>query len=132
MGDPLEEVYRWLACPRTLARYRDIVEDVVRVETASGVLAKIRVLFSDGSFLDIYWSPRGRYSLYYERRHVDGTVYRHDNAPHKRHRSIPTFPRHFHYQREDNVVESRIPEDPVDAVREFLEFIRTIIRRQKP
>ncbi len=127
MGDPLEEIHRWLT-REGLVKHHDIIVDVVRVEQPPGVLVKIRVLFRDGSFLDIYWDSRGRYSLHYERRHIDGHVYRHDNAPHYRHRHVKTWPRHYHQGSEDNVVESNLPQDPVKAVDTFLNEIRRIIR----
>ena len=65
--DVLETIYNYLI---TIAskRYRDIIREVVKVELASEVVEKIRVIFVDNSFLDIYWSSSGRYSLHYERR----------------------------------------------------------------
>jgi len=86
----------------------------------SNILVKIRVIMVDGSFLDIYRSPSGRYSLHYERRHIDGRVYRHDNAPHPKHRHVKTFPKHYHNGSEEHVVESQLPNEPLRAVEEFL------------
>ena len=125
--DVLETIYNYLI---TIAskRYRDIIREVVKVELASGVVEKIRVIFVDNSFLDIYWSSSGRYSLHYERRHINGTLYRHDNAPHEKHRHIRTFPKHFHKGSEDNVGESHLPEDPIKAVEHFLRFILNLMR----
>ncbi len=81
--DILEAIYDYLT---TIAskKYGDTIREVTKVELASGVIVKVRVVFVDGSFLDVYWSSSGRYSLHYERRHIDGTVYRHDNAPHEK------------------------------------------------
>jgi len=93
--DILEAIYDYLTTT-ALKKYGDIIREVTKVELASGVIVKVRVVFVDGSFLDVYWSSSGRYSLHYERRHIDGTVYRHDNAPHEKHRYIKTFPKHFH------------------------------------
>ena len=126
--EPLREIYDWLV-EQGAVEFGDIVEDVVPVEPVPGLMVKVRVVFVDGSFLDIYWSPGGRYSLHYERRHIDGTLYRHDNAPHEKHRHIKTFPRHYHEGSEDNVTESHLPSDPVDAVREFLNTIRILVKR---
>ena len=126
--EPLREIYDWLVRAGAV-EFGDIVEDVVPVEPVPGLMVKVRVLFTDGSFLDIYWSPSGRYSLHYERRHIDGTLYRHDNAPHEKHRHIKTFPRHYHEGSEDNVRESHLPSDPVEAVREFLKTIRLLLKR---
>ena len=79
--DVLETIYRYLITV-TSKKYRDFIHEVAKVELASGVVVKMRVIFVDGDFLDIYWSPTGRYSLHYERRHIDGTIYRLNNAPH--------------------------------------------------
>jgi len=124
--DVLEAIYSYLVAV-ALKRYRDFIREVVKVELASGVVMKVRVIFIDNSFLDIYWSPSGRYSLHYERRHIDGTVYRHDNAPHEKHQHIRTFPKHFHRGSEDIVEESHISEDPIKAVEHFLKFIVDLI-----
>jgi hypothetical protein len=86
---------------------------------------KIRVFLVDGSYIDFWWSTQipGRYSYHWERRHIDGTVYRHDNMPHARWTHIKTFPKHFHNGSDDKANESRINDDPVAAVKEFLEFV---------
>ncbi len=44
-----------------------MIDDAKEIRAPSGTLTKIRVFFVDGSFLDIYWSASGRYSLHYER-----------------------------------------------------------------
>jgi len=58
---------------------------------------ELRIIFTDGSFVDVWFSLKltGRYSYHWERRAVDGTIYRHDNAPHKRWLSVATFPNIF-------------------------------------
>ncbi len=111
-----------------MKEFNDIISELIRFELLSSILVKIRVIMIDGSFLDIYWSPSGRYSLHYERRHIDGRLYRHDNAPHHRHSHIKAFPKHYHNSGEDNVIESWLPEEPVKAVEEFLKTIRKIVK----
>ena len=128
--DVLETIYGYLMTVAS-KKYRDSIREVAKVELASGVVEKVRVVFVDSSFLDIYWSPSGRYSLHYERRHVNGTVYRHDNAPHKKHQHVRTFPKHFHRGSEDRVEESYLPEDPIEAVEYFLIFILNLIRAKQ-
>ena len=53
------------------------------------------------------------------------TSYRHDNAPHKRWRHIKTFPKHFHNgsEADEDGKESYISEDPLEGIRDFLNFI---------
>jgi hypothetical protein len=110
-------------------RLREVAEvefaDIV-VEAFVPDVNELRVILTDGSFVDIWFSLKlaGRYSYHWERRAVDGTIYRHDNAPHKRWQSVATFPKHFHNANETNVVESYLSEVPEKALREFLSFVR--------
>ncbi len=84
----------------------------------------------DGSFIDVWYSLKlpDRYSYHWERRAVDGTIYRHDNAPHRRWESVSTFPKHFHNQSEYAVEESHLSEIPEAALRQFLHFAREKMR----
>ncbi|GFP23416.1 hypothetical protein HKBW3S09_00883 [Candidatus Hakubella thermalkaliphila] len=110
-------------------RLREIAElecaDIVVEAFVPGV-NEVRVILTDGSFVDIWFSLKlaDRYSYYRERRAVDGTIYRQDNALHKRWQSVATFPKHFHIASETNVVESHRSEVPEEALREFLTFVR--------
>lgn len=91
---------------------------------------ELRILLVDGSFIDVWHSLKlsGRYSYHWERRAIDGTIYRHDNAPHFRWRDVSTFPRHFHDGDELTVVESHLSEDPEAAIHAFLTFARIRLR----
>ena len=124
----IERIYRWLL-EEGLEEFSDIIDDLELIKMPSGAPVKIRVMMVDGSFLEIYWSESGKYSLHYDRRHLDGTIYRHDNAPHHKH--VKTFPKHYHKGKEDLVVESYLPDDPVEAVRSFLKEIREIIKSSR-
>jgi len=101
--------------------FEDIVENAVITD-----LNQLRIFLKEGSFVDVWFSLKlkGRYSYHWERRMIDGSIYRHDNAPHKKWKKIRTFPKHFHNGSEDNVVESEISEIPEEGLREFLEFVR--------
>ena len=102
-------------------KFADIVENAIITD-----LNQLRIFLKEGSFIDVWFSLKlkGRYSYHWERRMIDGSIYRHDNAPHKKWEKIKTFPKHFHNGSEDNVVESEISEVPEKALREFLEFAR--------
>jgi len=112
-----------------IQRLREIAElefsDIV-VEALIPDVNELRVILTDGSFVDIWFSLKlaGRYSYHWERQAIDGTIYRHDNAPHKRWQSVATFPKHFHNASDTNVVESYLSEVPEEALREFLTFVR--------
>ena len=93
-------------------------------------LNELRIIVTDGSFVDVWFSLKlpGRYSYHWERRAIDGKIYRHDNAPHKRWQAVTTFPRHFHNGSETDVSESHISEIPEEALREFLTFVQGKMR----
>jgi hypothetical protein len=91
------------------------------------ILSKVCYGFSlpDDSFIDVWFSEKrkGVYAYHWERRIVDGTIYRHDNLPDREARKLETFPRHFHEGSEENIRESRINENPEQAIRQFLTFV---------
>lgn len=93
-------------------------------------LNELRLVLIDGSFVDAWFSLKlaGRYSYHWERRAIDGTIYRHDNAPHTNWQSVATFPHHFHDGSEGNVVESHLSDSPEQALRQFLAFARERLR----
>lgn len=106
--------------------FSDIVEDVI-VD-----LNELRIMLIDGSFIDVWFSLKltGRYSYHWERRFIDGSVYRHDNAPHLRWKDISTFPKHFHNGSEDIVISSHISDNPELALKEFLGFVSKHVKKE--
>jgi hypothetical protein len=104
--------------------FSGIVMDVYRID------GKLRVLLNDESYLDFWWSEvqEGRFAHHWNRRHVDGTIHRHDNSPHRKWQHIATFPQHYHREREDSVAASFLPAEPQAAVRAFLTFCQGVIR----
>ncbi len=121
---PTLTIYRTL---RTIAlnEFADLVVKAQIVSLSTGDPLKLRLDIVDGSLLDVFISVSGRYSYHWERRLTGkGDIYRHDNAPHRRWRRVTTFPKHFHDGNENNVVESHISNNPEDAMREFLTFVR--------
>ncbi len=121
---PISTIYRALRAI-ALNEFADIVVTAQIVSLPTGDPLKLRLDIVDGSLLDVFISVSGRYSYHWERRLTSmGDLYRHDNAPHDRWRHVATFPKHFHNGSESNVVESHINDDPEDAMREFLTFVR--------
>jgi len=106
--------------------FSDIVEDVI-VD-----LNELRIMLVDGSFIDVWFSLKlkGRYSYHWERRFIDGSIYRHDNAPHLRWKDIPTFPKHFHNGSEDIIISSHISDKPELALKEFLGFVSKHVKKE--
>ncbi|MBN1486329.1 MAG: hypothetical protein JW981_01730 [Anaerolineae bacterium] len=101
--------------------FADIVMEVLTRD-----INEIRIILCDDSFIDIWYSLKltNRYSYHWERKAIDGTIYRHDNAPHQRWQNVDTFPSHFHNGNESQVIPSYISLEPEKALREFLEFAR--------
>ena len=87
---------------------------------------KLRVFAKDGSFVDVWFSLKvpDRFSYHWERRHFDGTMYRHDNFPDINWQRISTYPKHFHNGSQNVVDESNIDDDPGAGLRQFMELVR--------
>ena len=90
----------------------------------AGRIRKLRLYFIDNTFVDIWYSFDGSYSYHWEQRYVRNLIYRHDNAPHRKWKSISTFPKHCHDGTQLNVTESFLPDDPDRAVEEFLYLVK--------
>lgn len=101
--------------------FADIVAEAIIPD-----INELRIIRTDGSFINVWFSLQlqGRYSFHWERRALDGKIYRHDDSPHKRWEVVATFPKHFHDGSEANVSESHISEVPEEALREFRAFVR--------
>lgn len=94
------------------------LETIAQVEFANIVLAielirkrKLRLFLIDSSFVDIFYSPDPQkqfFAYHWERTHIDGTIYRHDNVPDGKWENISSFPKHFHDGYYENVRESDI------------------------
>ena len=86
---------------------------------------KLRLHIVDGSYLDIWFSMKieGRFAYHWERRTIDGSVYRYDNRPHEKLRYMKSFPMHFHDGSDEEIKESEFGEDPKEILRAFLQQI---------
>ncbi|KPA17536.1 hypothetical protein MHK_002250 [Candidatus Magnetomorum sp. HK-1] len=104
--------------------YQELISDGKVIYTDNHTPHKLRINLIDGSIIDIFYSISGKYSYHWERRTINGSLYRHDNAPHSKWRTVNTFPKHFHYKTNTNVIESNINKDPIIAIEEFFEFIK--------
>lgn len=125
---PISATYEQL---RTIAdvEFSDIVVHTEMEVLPTGDPRKLRIHLVDGSFADVFVSVTGRYSYHWQRTQVDGgAIFRHDNAPHASWSHVSTFPKHFHYGREDHVIDSYLSSTPGDALREFCIFIRHVLR----
>lgn len=109
--------------------FGDIVARTETIGRRAGVALKMRVHLVDATIVDVWLSPDlNRYAYHWEQRAVRGLLHRHDNAPD--HPDIPTFPKHFHNGSEEAIEASYIPDEPEQALRSFLTFVRTSLRNQ--
>lgn len=91
---------------------------------------KLRLFIIDGSFVDVWASQRleRRFAYHWERRAIDGRIYRLDNRPHEELKGMRGFPRHFHDGSDSEVKESQFCEEPKEALRQFLKFVREKVK----
>ena len=68
--------------------------------------SKLRIYLKDTSFIDLFLTTKlqtRRFSIHWERRHIDMNIFRLDNTPDKKWKKVKTFPLHFHNGTYDNV-----------------------------
>ena len=123
---PREETYKRLA-EVAITDFSDIVQGTTIVE------GKLRLLITDGSYIDIWLSEKkkGAYAYHWERRAIDGTIFRHNNLPDRDAKKLKTFPKHFHDGREGAVEESELSDLPEEALQSFLQFARQRLKSKK-
>jgi hypothetical protein len=121
---PRENMYSRLA----LIAMRDFADIVTGTKLIEG---KLRILLKDGSYIDTWLSikKKGVYAYHWERIDSDGTIYRYNNLPDKEARKLKSYPHHFHYKTEKNIVESNLSDNPEEAIKDLLKFARNIIDR---
>ena len=118
------KVYKALL-EKCLKEFNDVVENGEVIFSEAFIPLKLRLNIIDGSIIDVFYSNSGKYSYHWERRIIDGKIYRHDNAPDGRWKSIKSFPKHFHIGLQDNVTESYLNDNPLIAIEEFLIFVKS-------
>lgn len=104
--------------------YNEIVEESEIIFSYAGRARKLRIKLIDNTFIDVWFSLGGEYSLHWEQAQVRNIIYRHDNAPHKRWSSVKTFPKHCHDTTQENVIESNLSDKPEETLRVFMSIVR--------
>ncbi|MDD1745778.1 MAG: DUF6516 family protein [Candidatus Methanoperedens sp.] len=88
---------------------------------------KVRLMFVDGSYMDIRYPVDSKYSFHWQREHE---IIRIDTAPH--HRELSTYPAHMHIGKEEDVVEDTVTNmnnSIEENVRNVLGFVRRILEK---
>ncbi|MBI5701144.1 hypothetical protein HZC34_04765 [Candidatus Saganbacteria bacterium] len=102
--------------------YKEIIDHAEFIHKRTIGSAKLRIFIKNHSFLDIWLSESGKYSYHWEDRAQTGKIYRYDNAPDFP--KIKTFPKHIHYGDEKTIKQSSLSDNPQEAIREILKFIK--------
>jgi hypothetical protein len=100
------------------------VEFTSIVDYAEPMGAKLRLVLSDSSYVDVWLSRKleGRFGFHWERRHIDGRIFRYDNFPNTNWQDVSTYPYHFHNGSQDTVVASPFGQEILQGFREFMAF----------
>lgn len=88
---------------------------------------KVRLVFVDGSYMDIRYPVDSKYSFHWQR---EDEIIRIDTAPY--HRQLSTYPRHMHNGKEDVVIEdsvTRIDNTIEENVKCVLGFVRSKLEK---
>ena len=124
-------IFLWNALPGETVEYEVLKKRKGIVEAlATKILEpspeKVRFVLQDKSFVDIRISQRirNRFDFHWERRHVDGTIYRYDNFPDTKFKKLSTYPYHFHEKKEAMAKSSPFRMKLPDAFIDFMEFVR--------
>jgi len=107
--------------------FSDIVDATEIMET------KLRIMLLDGGFVDVWLSKKlaNRFGFHWEHKVTD-LSYRYDNFPDTKWSNVSTFPYHFHDGSQDNVVDSsRFARDIVEGFRDFMNWVRVMLREEK-
>ena len=110
----------------------DLLRRVAEVEFAAIVVqtdvlgAKLRVLLTDTSYVDVWASRKlsGRFGSHWERRHLDGRIYRYDNFPDTNWSGVSTFLYHLHDGDQDTVVAAPFALTLEQGFREFMDSVQ--------
>jgi hypothetical protein len=114
----------------------ELIRRIAEVEFADIVVQtdilgpKLRILLTDTSYVD-GWASRklsNRFGFHWERRHLDGRIYRYDNFPDTNWAGISTFPFHFHNGDQDTVVAALFALTLEQGFREFMAFVQRTMR----
>ena len=119
----LLQLYRELSIV-ALMEFPSLVEDTRIIDN------KLRLFLVDGSYIDVWLSIKriGTYAFHWERRSIDGSLYRYDNIPDRRARRLRTFPRHLHEGSEEDIVECDMGDEPKEILRAFLRYVEGRLR----
>jgi len=114
----------------------DQIKRIAEIEFSAIVIqtdllgAKLRVLLNDTSYIDVWVSRKltNRFGFHWERRHLDGRIFRFDNFPDTDWADVATFPFHFHHGDQETVIAAPFAQTPEQGFRDFMVFVRDTMK----
>lgn len=101
------------------------------VLSAQNLGNKLRIYLKDTSFIDFFFTVKlqtRRFSMHWERKHIDAGIFRIDNTPDRNWNKVKTFPLHFHNRTYENVDAPPFSVNKQNSLRtifrKFLQFAR--------
>lgn len=101
------------------------------VLSTQGLGHKLRIYLKDKTFIDFFYTTKlriQRFSIHWEKTHIDKSIYRLDNTPDRKWSKVATFPIHFHNKTYSEVEASPFSVDQKTSLesifRRFLNFVQ--------
>ncbi|MBU4298975.1 hypothetical protein KJ636_02950 [Patescibacteria group bacterium] len=109
-------------------QFLNIVKDIFKPSEE-----KLRVVLKDESFIDIRISQKvkNRFDFHWERGHINGNIFRYDNFPDTHFKHLKSFPFHFHYQKENKIIEVKFRKTLPSAFIDFMNFVKSYLEKIK-
>jgi len=92
---------------------------------------KLRIYLKDKTFIDFFYTSKlkiQRFSIHWEKTHIDKSIFRLDNTPDKKWGKVATFPIHFHNRAYNHVEAAPFAIDQKASLesvfRGFLSFVQ--------
>ena len=106
--------------------FLDITQDILKISEE-----KLRIVLKDKSFIDIRMSQKinNRFDFHWERREINGNIFRYDNFPDVRFKNLKSFPEHFHYKKENKAIEAKFSKSSKQGFKDFMNFARDYLKK---
>ncbi len=96
------------------------------IKSAQIINFKLRLILINDSFIDINLSSKipGKFGFHWETKNDNNELFRYDNFPDIKWQNVETYPFHFHYGSQENVIKSPFPQEIPQAFHAFMKFVR--------
>lgn len=98
---------------------------------------KLRIYLKDKTFIDFFYTIKlenQKFSLHWERTHIDNSIFRLDNTPDRKLSEVSTFPTHFHNKTYNKVYPAPFTIDKKDSLkiifRKFMKFVKNHLEKR--